>query len=127
MNVRGFEFFYRRIYLPFLRRHRLRIAVVGTACDALDFDDSYVTKCGLVAGSLEDHYARSKVVIVPILSGSGLSIKTIECLANGRAVVTTPVGTRGLRHDPNAFVQIDMQANPHAHRRGAPRPFSIGR
>ena len=112
MNVRGFTFFYRQIYLPFLRRHKLRIAVVGTVCDALDFDDYYVTKFGYVSGRLDDYYSRSQVVIIPILNGSGLSIKTIECLANGRAVVTTPIGARGLQHDPDAFVQIDMQADP---------------
>jgi glycosyltransferase involved in cell wall biosynthesis len=112
MNVRGFDFFYHEIYVPFLRKHRVRIAVVGTVGDALDFDDCYVTKFGHIAGRLDDYYARSKVVIVPLLSGSGLSIKTIECLANGRAVVTTPIGARGLRHDPDAFVQIDMQADP---------------
>ena len=117
MNVRGFNFFYREIYVPFLRRHRVRIAVVGAVGDALDFDDCYVTKFGHVAGLLDDYYARSKVVVVPLLSGSGLSIKTIECLANGRAVVTTRVGARGLPHDPNAFVQIDMQADPR-HRTG---------
>jgi hypothetical protein len=112
MNVRGFTFFYRRVYLPFLRKHRLRIAVVGSVCDALDFDDCFVRKFGHVAGRLDDFYARSKVVIIPILNGSGVSIKTIECLAHGRAVVTTPIGIRGIRPDPDAFVEIDMQADP---------------
>jgi glycosyltransferase involved in cell wall biosynthesis len=112
MNVRGFTFFYRRVYLPFLRRHRLRIAIVGSVCDLLDVDDCYVTKFGQVAGRLDDFYARSKVVIIPILNGSGVSIKTIECLAHGRAVVTTPIGIRGLRPDPDAFVEMDMQADP---------------
>jgi Glycosyl transferases group 1 len=112
MNVNGFMFFYRQIYLPYLRRHRLRIAVVGTVCDALDFDDCLVTKFGHIAETLDDFYTRSKVVIIPIFSGSGVSIKAIECLAHGRAIVTTPIGIRGLRPDANAFVQIDMQADP---------------
>jgi len=112
MNVRGFTFFYRRIYLPFLRRHRMRIAIVGAVGDSLEIDDCYVTKVGYVSGSIDHYYARAKVVIIPILSGSGLSIKTIECLAHGRAVVTTPIGARGLRRDPDAFVQIDMEADP---------------
>ena len=69
--------------------------MVGKVCDRLDFDDSYVTKLGNVPGDLGRYYERSKVVIIPILEGSGLSIKTIECLASGRAVVTSPVGARG--------------------------------
>jgi glycosyltransferase involved in cell wall biosynthesis len=104
--------FYRQIYVPYLRKHRVRLAVIGKVCDRLDFDDWYVTKLGVVEDRLEEYYAKSKVVIIPILEGSGLSIKTIESLAQGRAVVTTPVGARGLAHDPDAFVQIDMLSDP---------------
>jgi glycosyltransferase involved in cell wall biosynthesis len=111
-NVRGLTAFYRQIFVPYLRKHRVRLAVIGNVCDRLDFDDWYVTKLGVVKGDLEEHYAQSKVVVIPILEGSGLSIKTIESLAQGRAVVTTPVGARGLAHDPEAFVQVDMVSDP---------------
>ncbi len=36
------------------------------------------------------------VMIAPILSGSGVSIKTAEALYNGKPVVATPMGARGL-------------------------------
>ena len=94
-NVRGLTFFYRTIFVPYLRKHKVRLAVIGKVCEILDFEDHYVTKLGNVPGDLREHYERSKVVIVPILEGSGLSIKTIECLANGRAVATSPIGARG--------------------------------
>ncbi|MFO0890112.1 MAG: glycosyltransferase family 4 protein [Isosphaeraceae bacterium] len=112
MNTRGFTHFYRQIYLPFLRSRGIRVAVVGSVCDALEFEDHQVTKLGYVSGNLEDCYARSRIVIIPILYGSGLSIKTIECLAHGRAVVTTPMGCRGLVDEPGAFVRIDMESDP---------------
>ena len=111
-NVDGFHFFYYRIFVPFLRKHKVKIAAVGRVCDRLDFHDTYVTKLGTVAGDLRDCYERSKIVIIPILEGSGLSIKTIECLANGRAVVTSPMGARGLRSDPESFLEIDMVGDP---------------
>jgi glycosyltransferase involved in cell wall biosynthesis len=111
-NVEGLNFFYYRIFVPYLRRHKVKLAAVGKVCDRLPFDDAYVSKLGSVAGDLRGVYARSKVVIIPILQGSGLSIKTIECLASGRAVVTSPLGARGLRPDPESFLQLDMAGDP---------------
>jgi glycosyltransferase involved in cell wall biosynthesis len=113
-NVAGLTAFYRQVYVPYLRKHRTRLAIVGKVCEHLDFDDWYVTKLGVVKGGLEEYYAQSKVVIIPILEGSGLSIKTLESLASGRAVVTSPVGARGLPRDPGAFVNSDMLSDPRA-------------
>jgi glycosyltransferase involved in cell wall biosynthesis len=111
-NVRGLTFFYREIFVPYLRKHQVRMAVAGRVCEQLDFEDWYVTKLGKIPEDLGTYYERSKLVVIPILEGSGISIKTIECLANGRAVVTTPVGARGLRQDPESFVELDMVADP---------------
>lgn len=53
-------------------------------------------------------YARARVVITPLLAGSGLKIKTVEALAYGRAVVSTSVGAEGLENAPRgAFVVAD--------------------
>jgi glycosyltransferase involved in cell wall biosynthesis len=112
-NVRGLGLFYRHVFLPYLRKRRVRMGVIGRVCEHLDFDDWYVAKLGVVPGDLRDYYGRAKVVIIPLLEGSGLSIKTIECLAHGRAVATTRVGARGLRDDPDAFLIIDPLDDPH--------------
>src|SRR5262249_50739669 len=50
--------------------------------------------------------------IVPIFHGTGLSIKTLEALAMGRPLIVTPTGARGLEPDDDAFLRIDMQADP---------------
>lgn len=50
-------------------------------------------------GEVEDAYnfIRSKaVMIVPVLSGSGMRIKIIEGMALGKAIVTTSIGTEGI-------------------------------
>lgn len=50
-------------------------------------------------GEVDDAYAfiRSRaVMIVPILSGSGMRIKIIEGMALGKAIVTTEIGTEGI-------------------------------
>jgi glycosyltransferase involved in cell wall biosynthesis len=50
-------------------------------------------------GEVEDAYnfIRSKaVMVVPVLSGSGMRIKIIEGMALGKAIVTTSIGTEGI-------------------------------
>jgi hypothetical protein len=54
-------------------------------------------------------YARIGASIVPILSGTGVSLKTLEAIAYGKRVVTTSVGVRGLCRElyPDVFVADD--------------------
>lgn len=111
-NVRAITAFYDDIFVPYLRKHRIRMAIIGKVCDQIDFSDWYVTPMGVVSGDLRQYYERTKLVVIPLQEGSGLSIKTIECLASGRAVATTPVGARGLKHDPEAYLQLDMAGDP---------------
>jgi glycosyltransferase involved in cell wall biosynthesis len=87
------------------------VAVIGSVCHQLDFDDAYVTRFPRV-DSIAAYYAAAKVCIVPIFEGTGLSIKTLEGLAMGRAMVVTPVGARGLDDGANAYVKVDMKASP---------------
>jgi len=73
--------------------------------------------------------ARAKVVIVPLLSGSGTRIKILEAWAAARAVVSTNVGAEGLPakdganirliDDPAAMADIirDLVADPDARKR----------
>ena len=46
------------------------------------------------------------VMIVPLLSGSGMRIKIIEAMALGKAVITTRVGVEGIdaRHRENVLI-----------------------
>jgi glycosyltransferase involved in cell wall biosynthesis len=45
---------------------------------------------------LHEELARADVGVVPLLSGGGVKLKTLELLAAGRAVVTTPIGVEGI-------------------------------
>jgi glycosyltransferase involved in cell wall biosynthesis len=50
--------------------------------------------------------AAAKVVVVPLLAGSGTRFKIIEAWAAGRAVVSTPIGAEGLpaKHGVNILL-----------------------
>lgn len=45
---------------------------------------------------VRDIWRAFDVMIAPVLSGSGVSIKTAEALYNGKPVIATPMGARGL-------------------------------
>jgi glycosyltransferase involved in cell wall biosynthesis len=53
-----------------------------------------------------DFYRQVDVVVVPLLSGTGVSVKTVEAAVHGSSIVTTPVGLRGLalRHEREILV-----------------------
>jgi polysaccharide biosynthesis protein PslH len=65
-------------------------------------------------GEVDDAYKlmRSKaVMIVPVLSGSGMRIKIIEGMASGKAIVTTTIGTEGIatRHGENILIEDEPE------------------
>lgn len=60
-------------------------------------------------GEVDDAYAfisTKAVMVVPLLSGSGMRIKIIEGMAQGKAIVTTSIGTEGIDsvHGENIFI-----------------------
>jgi glycosyltransferase involved in cell wall biosynthesis len=58
---------------------------------------------------LDQFYGSIKVAVVPLLTGSGTSVKTVEALCFGCPVVTTPVGARGLelRNEEHLVIAAD--------------------
>ncbi len=112
INRDGIDWFYRRVYVPHLWRHGVRLGIAGGVCDGLHYTDHGVRLIGKVPGSLDPLYARSKIVVAPIFAGTGLSIKTVEALAAGKAVVAAPAAARGLDPTTGAFLTLDMKADP---------------
>ncbi len=65
-------------------------------------------------GEVEDAYEfmRSKaIMIVPLLSGSGMRIKIIEGMALGKTIVSTSIGTEGIAttHEKNLLIADDPE------------------
>lgn len=70
------------------------LAIAGSICKDLEDNDN-IQKLGMV-DDLLSIYKTAAVVVNPVRIGTGLKIKTIEALANGRPLVTTSVGAEGL-------------------------------
>jgi glycosyltransferase involved in cell wall biosynthesis len=54
-----------------------------------------VIRTGFVA-NIEEFLSRMQVALLPLRQGAGIKVKTLECMAAGVAVVTTPVGAEGI-------------------------------
>ena len=55
---------------------------------------------------MADFYNQVVVVLVPLLTGTGVSVKAIEAAAHGAAIVTTTVGMRGLDLAPGTDLLV---------------------
>lgn len=100
-NRAGISAFIRDCFSPFLASCGVNLVVAGSAGDHLMSDNmSGVLVTGRVR-DLRPLYASARLVIVPLLSGTGISIKTLEAIAMGKPVLATPVGLRGLDADEN--------------------------
>ncbi|MGE5500370.1 MAG: glycosyltransferase family 4 protein, partial [Ignavibacteriales bacterium] len=95
-NVIGLKWFFRDVW-PSLRADRpeLTLDILGNINRAFDAAPAGVRLRGPV-GDLRPWYARAGVVIAPLTVGSGLKIKLIEALAEGKAVVGTSVAAQGV-------------------------------
>lgn len=71
-------------------------------------NDARIQLSGPVANAVEE-LAAAKVVVVPLLAGSGTRFKLLEAWAAGRAVVSTTIGAEGLpaRHGENVLLADD--------------------
>lgn len=56
-----------------------------------------------------------ELMVVPLLAGSGIRIKIIEAMANGKAVVTTPVGAEGIEYTNGENILVAEGPQDFAH------------
>ena len=86
--------------LPLVRAQMPDVQVTCVGADPPDWlrrraEQQGVTVTGWVS-DVADYLARADVGIVPLRAGGGVKLKTLEMMAAGRAMVTTPVGVEGI-------------------------------
>jgi glycosyltransferase involved in cell wall biosynthesis len=111
-NISAVRFFHDKIW-PLLRARwpALVWRLIGKNPHAVRFHTNGDTRIE-ISGPVDDairELAAAKVVVVPLLAGSGTRFKVIEAWAAGRAVVTTSIGAEGLpaRHGENVLFADD--------------------
>jgi len=94
-NVKAWDHFVRTMLTPIGERlPDASIQVAGKICRRIP-ESPRCVKLGPVE-DLGSRYGSAVLAVNPEILGTGLKIKTIEALAHGCPVVTTPAGIRGL-------------------------------
>jgi glycosyltransferase involved in cell wall biosynthesis len=111
-NIEGIKFFLSYIFPGILQqRPNTRLAIVGKVSSFVQIDSNLlenITCLGFVQ-NLADIYLTSRLLICPLLSGSGTKIKLQEAMSLGLPVISTSVGVSGMQFEDglNAFIADD--------------------
>lgn len=131
-NITAVRHFRNKIW-PLLRQAdpKLRWRVIGKNEQAVQTwldGDERIELTGPVENAVQA-LARAKVVVVPLLSGSGTRVKILEAWAAARAVVSTTLGAEGLPVEDGVNIRLvddpaamagtirELVADPDARRR----------
>jgi glycosyltransferase involved in cell wall biosynthesis len=111
-NVVGMQAFLEQAW-PVVRELRpgAELRVYGTVVDGLPRGVAGTRMVGPVRRA-GDAYTAATVVINPVTLGTGLKIKTVEALAHGRALVTTPCGAEGLEDGRGEAFVVESDLAP---------------
>ncbi|NEO31208.1 MAG: glycosyltransferase [Symploca sp. SIO3C6] len=105
-NQEGLQWFLQNVY-PHLPTS-LSIHVAGRGAQWLIEKYPNIHYRGFVPDA-QEFMAQAKVVAIPILSGGGIQIKTLDAIASGSAIVATPVALRGIPDYPQT---VQVAAEP---------------
>jgi glycosyltransferase involved in cell wall biosynthesis len=103
-NRKGLEWFVDSV-LPSLNNN-IDVHVGGVGAEWVKDQYENVIYHGFVDDA-QEFLSKSKCIIVPSTSGSGIQIKTLDAISTGVPVVTTSIGVRGIDALPNTVHVVD--------------------
>ena len=108
-NQEGLIWFFENIWTKFIERHHDAKFYLAGRNAPKEFIKYLKNKNIEFLGEIEDanDFINSKsIMIVPLLSGSGMRIKIVEGMALKKTIITTKIGTEGINttHNENIFI-----------------------
>ncbi len=107
-NRDGVVWFVREVWPELRRRYPALKFHVGGRCSQR-FGSEIVAPGVVVDGEVDsavDYLCDHGLMVVPLLSGSGIRVKIVEGMALGKAIIATPVAVEGLGVDPGRHLLV---------------------
>lgn len=95
-SIEGVRWFLREVWAPYLADLGATAVIAG---NVLEFERSALPPGVVTTGRVADlapFYGAARLVALPVVSGAGLPIKTVEALSVGRPFVATRAAVRGI-------------------------------
>jgi polysaccharide biosynthesis protein PslH len=117
-NQEGLLWFLNKVW-PLIRKEHPNLEFIIAGRNAPNNFLSKIKQDGVVyVGEVEnaiDFMNENNIMIVPLLSGSGMRIKIIEGMALGKVIITTSIGTEGIDTSNNENILICNTPDMFAH------------
>ena len=114
-NIDGLDWLLDEIWPQVLAaRPDARLRVVGKMAELRDGPWPARAEAAGFVESLASEYAATGVALAPIRLGSGVKIKTVEALAHGLPVVSTPHAAEGIAPAPRQVLRVAATAEAFA-------------
>jgi len=96
LNKHGLKEFYSKSWPEIKEKHPgATLCIIGKLANCLQTDDKLVCLKGWV-NDITEEYKKAAVVVNPTVAGTGLKIKSVEALCNGKVLISTPNGLEGI-------------------------------
>lgn len=107
-NKKGVEWFLKKVWSKFIENHpnaQFNLAGRNFPNDILNWKFKGVNFLGEIDNA-QEFIQNQSLMIAPIFSGSGMRVKIIEAMSNGKCVLSTKVGAEGInyKHQENIFI-----------------------
>lgn len=111
-NQLSIDWFIQKV-LPF--NPTFHVTIVGSIKDYVESKYDTTNKytnltCRGVLEDLDNEYLNHKVVLIPVLIGGGISIKTLEAMRYKKIIISTKKGMRGISVQESDWVQDDPKS-----------------
>ena len=109
-NINGLDWFLEKIFPELGDNINLIIAGRNTPKRYFKLQNKNIKVLGEI-DNVEAFYNKVDVVIVPLLSGSGMRIKVIEAMAYKKPIISTSIGAEGINYRNNENIIIQDEEN----------------
>ena len=108
-NIQGLKWFVKNVIPKLFEINKsveFHIAGKNPPADLMHFTEKRIIMHGMVEDAME-FLSKYEILVVPLLSGSGMRLKVIEAMALKKCIVSTTIGSEGINISSNELALVD--------------------